>query len=855
MRNTVADSKKRMASVAGVVSIASGLGIGMWASPAAHSADSAQGDSLEEVVVTATRREDTVGRVPMSITAFTGEALAAQSVKSISDLRLITPGMGLSFGNLNPGSASGQDTNISLRGVAALAGAATTGVYIDDVPTHKSSGQGSGFGATYPKVFDLERVEVLRGPQGTLYGGSTMGGAVRFITPSPSLTDYSGNAKAEFAYTETGEPSYEAGAAGGGPIIADKLGFRVAAWARRQGGYMDHVSRFSGRTLASDTNDVDSNMVRAALAWAPVDAALITASILWQEDRREDTDQYWFNTPAINAPAIGFNANGRQCFAVPVTNCARVLPAHTYGPYDMFGPGKNGEQYYDPATGAEQPILQPRTDKFYMPSVTLDYDFGSVAFKSITAYQSAHIEGVNSNSYRVGAPAQAGVVVYPANELYPFPQAWNLNIFLNTHDAVTQEFRLVSTGTGPFSWITGLWYFKDRVHYWQNNRLNIEEELQAVQGVTPQQFFGFSLLNHNDQGTATSYVRQETYAAYLDVNYALTDKLTLQAGARYSRDEVDNTFILTGGFNRGNAVATVANGGLVNGNVSDSSVTPKVGVTYQINDRDMVYATAAQGYRVGGYQSLVLMTLPGCQAVLQQLNLAMPSAAYDSDSVWTYEVGSKLRAVDGRVQLNGAVYRTDWSDIQTLLNIPGCGQYTDNAASAQIQGVDLDAAVKLGRFTLSGAVGYIDAKYTSAVFLPTLTGGQQIAIQQDDRLTGVPEWSATSGVRYDFPLIGDAEAYMRFDYQYQRGVLRTTGPGTTGYSRDLYEADPFRTGNAALGVKYSDQLEFMLTGKNIFNSDTPTMLLGGSTATRTSPIFFGQTFRPREFALSALYHF
>jgi outer membrane receptor protein involved in Fe transport len=855
MRNTVADSKKRMASVAGVVSIASSLGIGMWASPAAHSADTAQADSLEMIVVTATRREDTISRVPMSITAFTGETLAAQGVKSISDLRLITPGLGLSFGNLNPGLASGQDTNISLRGVAALAGAATTGVYIDDVPTHKSSGQGSGFGATYPKLFDIERVEVLRGPQGTLYGGSTMGGAVRFITASPNLTDYSGNAKAEFAFTENGEPSYEAGVAFGGPIIADKLGFRVTAWARREGGYLDHASRFTGRTLAEDTNDVDSHMVRAALAWAPVEAAKITASILWQDERRADTDQYWFDTPAINAPAIGFNANGRQCFTVPVTNCAKVLPAHTYGPYNMFGPGKNGEEFYDPTTGAEQPILQPRNEKFYLPSLTLDYDFESVVFKSITAYQSAKIDGVNSNGYRTGSPAGVGVVVYPANELYPFPQAWTLNYFLNTHDAVSQEFRLLSQSSGPFSWITGLWYFHDRVHYWQHNFLNIEEELQAVQGVTPQQFLGFPLLSHNDQGTAASFVRQDNYAAYLDVNYALTDRLKLEAGVRYSRDKVDNTFISTGAYNRGNAVATVANGGLVNGSISDSSVTPKVGVTYQINDRDMVYATAAQGYRVGGYQSLVLMALPGCQAVLQQLNLTTPSPAYRGDSVWTYEVGSKLRAADGRAQLNASLYRTDWSDIQTLLNIPGCGQYTDNAAEAKIQGVDLDGAVKLGRFTLSGAVGYIDAKYTSAVFLPTLSGGKQVAILQDDRLTGVPEWSATAGVRYDFPLVADAEAYVRFDYQYQRGVHRTTGPGTTGYSPDLYAAEPFRYGNAGVGVKYGSRLEFLVTAKNLFNSDKPTMLVGGSSATRTSPILFGQTFRPREIALTTLYRF
>src|SRR5580700_1588779 len=118
--------------------------------------------------------------------------------------------------------------------------AATTAIYIDDVPVQVRTGIVGLVGATLPAVFDLDRVEVLRGPQGTLFGSSAEGGAMRFITPEPSLTEYSGYSRADLGFTDYGDPSYEGGAAFGGPIVSNELGFRVSAWHRRDGGFVDH---------------------------------------------------------------------------------------------------------------------------------------------------------------------------------------------------------------------------------------------------------------------------------------------------------------------------------------------------------------------------------------------------------------------------------------------------------------------------------------------------------------------------------------------------------------------------------------------------------------------------------------
>src|ERR1700723_654121 len=223
---------------------------------------------LEEVIVTAEKRSENILTVPISILAVNQQTLQEQDVKDINDFSRIAPGVSLiPTGQSTTNSAqSTGDRTVVIRGIGATAGSATTGIYLDDTPI-----QGREANTVYPEVFDLERVEVLRGPQGTLFGAGSEGGTVRFITPTPSLTTMSAYAHTEAAFTQGGTPSFEAGVAMGGPIVDDKVGLRASIWTRYDGGYIDRYNFFTNVLDAQNTNTTDSYTGRVALPLKPTD--------------------------------------------------------------------------------------------------------------------------------------------------------------------------------------------------------------------------------------------------------------------------------------------------------------------------------------------------------------------------------------------------------------------------------------------------------------------------------------------------------------------------------------------------------------------------------------------------------
>jgi len=213
------------------------------------------GQAIEEVVVTATRRVENVQKVPLSISAFSDVKMDVLGVKNFAQLAKFTPGV-----TYDP-----DTNNVYIRGIDSTAGSGTTGIYIDDTPIQVRN-LGFSSNNTLPSVFDLQRVEVLRGPQGTLFGAGSEGGTVRYIMTQPSLTDYSGIARSELEFTQDGQPSYEEGAAFGGPVVDDVLGFRVSGWYRRDGGWIDQVNYRTGLTTVPDANSTDTYVLRGALA-------------------------------------------------------------------------------------------------------------------------------------------------------------------------------------------------------------------------------------------------------------------------------------------------------------------------------------------------------------------------------------------------------------------------------------------------------------------------------------------------------------------------------------------------------------------------------------------------------------
>jgi len=282
-------------------------------------------DTLQEVTVTATRRVERLQDVPISVAAFSQEQLDAAGVRDIDALTELTPGVTFQR-NGTAYNYNDEGSDINIRGIDSSAGTSTTGVYIDETPIQSRH---IGFGNTmaFPELFDEDRIEVLRGPQGTLFGAGSEGGTVRFIQPQPSLDQSSLYALSEVGTTDNGAPSYEAGAAYGAPIIDGTLGFRVSASDRYDGGYVDRVAyAYPNSQLLADptfTGTVDPNAnwqrtdtFRLALRWAVNGDITVTPSFFYQYLHLNDTGSYW---AALSNPSASVFREG-DALANPSTD-------------------------------------------------------------------------------------------------------------------------------------------------------------------------------------------------------------------------------------------------------------------------------------------------------------------------------------------------------------------------------------------------------------------------------------------------------------------------------------------------------------------------------------------------------
>ena len=749
---------------------------------AANTGSAPGAQALEEVVVTATRQTDTVNRVPLSITAETQKSLDQQGIKSIGDLQATVPA--LQTYQLTPGVAqvSIRGINNANVGLAAAAGAPTTGFYLDDTPIQKRSvggGVATNNGTPLPPLFDLERVEVLRGPQGTLYGGSSEGGTVRYITPQPSLTRYSAYARAEVSSTKDGQTSYEGGLAVGGPIIQDKLGFRASIFDRHYGGYLDYVNVNNPNQVdIKDANSRDVRLFRGAITWAMTDRARLTFSYLNSYDRSKDINQgYQESIPQINAGAVCYNTTGLRpgstalfpggtpCnAAAPPAGTTYVRPGYTYGPYQL-GPYRTLD-----ISGPS-----PAKTNLQIPALTIDYDFGPMTFKSITSYIYDSTKSVTPDTVSlVGATtanATVGSTPVPVFGLpflgpaYPYPDlgAGNGHFYgENLRHGFSQEFRFASAGDArPFSWVAGAFY-------------------------------------SNTRGDAV-------YEMYYDLNRESLAAYGLTAFQRFG----SNAFLTSAGVLNGFLLPTTANGGLAGGSTAESPISPKFGLQYQLTDRDMLYLTASKGYRAGGINTLLPLAICGPALGLHGLQPTDIPGTYKSDTVWSYEAGGKFRLFNNAVQLNGDVYRIDWNNVQlTRTAGAGCGiPFTVNAGNARSQGFELEGQARpFAGLTLNGAVAYTDAYYTQdAVGVSGGPGTTPIIVATKGQHFETPPWSISVGARYDWRLSAMTNLYARADYRWAAkfSYVGTQIPSNNDYSPDWRYADANNL-NLRVGVEYGD---------------------------------------------------
>jgi outer membrane receptor protein involved in Fe transport len=714
------------------------LAAGAHAADASSNAAGSGVTDVGEIVVTATRKEQSLSKVPESVSAFTAGKLDKLDIKSFADLAKFTPGV----------TFNSDRHDISIRGISSTAGSGTTGIYIDDTPVQVRN-LGLNANNTLPTVFDLQRVEILRGPQGTLFGAGSEGGTIRYITTQPSLTTFSGMAHTELAFSpDDGAPSYEGGVAVGGPLIKDVLGFRVSAWARRDGGYVNRVDYQTGAVTDPDANRVDTYVLRGALTWAPTSQLTITPGIDYQKRDQHNHDEYW----------------------VSLSNAQR----------DQFNSGT--------------PDRQADPDRFYLPTLKVEYDAGPVKIISNTSYYDRlervngysatiynlsyfqHYIDPNQNKYGLasyGYPSDplGNPCLGNCTALYPLltPTGPNVpglsnyysqNLITNGQQNFTQEVRIQSNTPGArLQWTAGFFFAFDRQQSKEEIRdPELPQLTNILWGESVLDAFGENLLANGDDYINETHAKDSQEAWYLDATYAITSQLKLNVGLRYAL-----THFSFNNLNDG-PQDLLDNGGIPNttrGGKNEQPFTPKFSLSYQLTSDDLVYATAAKGYRIGGASPPLPAACGG----------DFPTQ-YNSDSVWSYEIGTKDRFFNRTLQVSVSGYYIDWSNIQQAFYVPACGiQFTTNAGQAVSKGFDLQSDWQVTRhLSLELTAGYNDAKFSKNAFQQLnpdapVNDPSNTLNRAGDALDVAP-WTVTVAAQYDFNLYGH-DGFLRVDDEFQ----------------------------------------------------------------------------------------
>jgi iron complex outermembrane receptor protein len=758
-------SARASMTLAGAISCA--LAAGSASAVDANSASDARDNNydLTEVTVTATRREEDIGKVPVNVTAFSQQLMDDQGIRQIDDLARLTPDLQFTH---TTGAAGNNSSNIAIRGIASDVGAATTGIYIDDTPIQMRN-VGYWNSNAFPQVFDLERVEVLRGPQGTLFGAGAEGGAVRFITPEPGLDKYSGYVRSEVSDTRGGDPSYELGGAVGGPIIDDKLGFRASVWGRKDGGYIDRVSPDTGQTTDSKSNYQQSVTGRVAIAAVPIDHLKITTSLLYQDVYNHDRTQYW---STLGNPSDG-----------------------------DFKQGARSDQ--------------PTRDTFYLPAIKIQYDWSAMSFTSNTSYfYHRNYADLDYTNYFAG--------IFDGNPLQYLPGDTPSQAFIfNRQNNFTQELRLQSTTPSFIDWTVGV-FFSDVTQ----NDADLTTNGQEVYKVESGNVDSF------DQFTRA---RDKQTAAYANVDFNVTDALKVIAGVRVSHQTFD--------FSETTSFSGFAQP-VVSGSQSANPVTPKLGVSYQLDADNFLYATASKGYRQGGVNGKAPTTL--CGADLSVLGLTTTPLSYSPDSLWSYEIGAKDNLFGGRLQLDSSFYVLKWKDIQQSVRLPSCGfGYVANLGKATGIGGDISARVKV---TDSFSTG-INAGYVSLTNDDTILEGANAVLVNKHDVIGGPPFHLAAWTMYRFRLV-DHDAFYRIDYTFQNGSP-AVDTGIFSYDATLPVPGDLKTLSMRAGM-YINGWEVSVFGNNLTNERAPFAIehdIPGSNP------YYLSGYRPLTYGVTASYKF
>jgi iron complex outermembrane recepter protein len=615
---------------------------------AATATTASEDTGLEEITVTAERFTSTIQNTPISISAFTGDQLTAAGLTRIEDLAHEIPG--LSMRSAGPGL-----TEYEARGLASNGGAApTVGFYLDEIPLSPPAVSQSGKVVIDPNLYDIERVEVLRGPQGTLYGSGSMGGTVKVITNQPKLGVFEGSVQGTGSYTDGGGGNYGANLMLNLPL-GDKLALRVVLSDLHRSGWIDNktVSPFPIEPITTP-----------ASPRGPVESAPVTNVF-----RNANDEQ-------LSGGRISLLYKPTDDLSILATAFTQSLHL---GGYDLLdgSPNSASPSRVSNAHFEVFPLREGVRDNISIFGLTVNANLGFADLTSAT-----------SDWGRLGVQTQdATESIYVANGggtqlTSPVPYSER-----DPSHQFSQEIRLTSHDSGGLHWVAGA-FFSDLHSVWN-------EIGESPANATPAVPDGSYFISWNDYG-----VRQT--ALFADGSYKLTDQWKLSAGVRwYKYKSHQDEF--SWGYDGPNATPPPQSQIT---KASDKGFNPRVNLSYAPTADLTTYATVSKGFRPGGANQILPppTSPPFCTAGALQ---------FGPDAAWSYELGEKAKLFDNWLTINSDVYYIKWTGIQQVLTLP-CGyQFYNNAGDGRAFGPELEINAKLSsEWTASFSGAWTDSKIT-----------------------------------------------------------------------------------------------------------------------------------------------
>jgi iron complex outermembrane receptor protein len=761
------------------------------------------------IVVTAQRRVQTLIEVPQSISVVGGDTLERQQATSFADYAALVPG--LSIDQDNPGEA-----RVILRGINTGSVASTVAIYVDDIPFGSSGGlSNGGVLAGDFDTFDVARVEVLKGPQGTFYGSNALGGVIKFITAEPELGAFTSRGQAGVEFTKNGGTGWLGNAVVNVPL-GDSVAVRASGFYRGRPGYIDALGRD-----ANDINDSKSYGGRVSLLAEPTDNLSIRLTALAQNIR-------------VDAPSF-YDAD-----------------PETYDPVNAIT-GEESDDWLQYSTIKEQQDVDYR-----LYSGTINWDLGPATLTSVTSY------GVLDQRQLLDATLQP--TRETTNTFYNVfgsatgPTGLALDADIKTKK-FTQEVRLASPDSDTLEWLAGVYYTHEKGELFQNflpidlaSQDFIDRSLDLsllgpALGLPPEFWPLWQGFVTPEFAVVTLDSKYKEIAGFGSVTWHASPRFDVTVGARYSHNKQDSeqfTNILGG-------APLVGSLETINGESDENVFTWSLAPRYEVNDLVSIYARVAKGYRPGGPNAVPPTAPP-----------EFPSS-YDADTIISYEAGVRGETQDRMFGFDASVYYNDWNDIQLFTVIQtNVGPFGVNAngQGARSYGAELALTARPTRgLNLAANLAYVNAKLTDDTVLeegePNVPGGLD-----GDRLPNTPEWSANFSADYEWTVWTDARAYVGGNFRWVSDQF--TNGFSPEYRADFgerLEIDGYATVDLRAGVDMG-RFNVQLYAKNLFDKNgftslayprvVPASLEPASTGTS---LVTATAFRPRTVGLTAGFEF